>query len=84
VVTAINEGLFADWNESQTEDPVAKVQVGDRIVRVGDTTGSALEILKAIQEVSGTFQLSLVRPAPELFDDEGQKKDGSCHWRFSN
>jgi len=83
VVAAINEGLFADWNESQI-DPVAKVQVGDRIMHVGSTTGSAKQISKAIQEVSSIFQLSLVRTAPELLDDEGEKKDGSSHWRFSH
>jgi C-terminal processing protease CtpA/Prc len=82
VVTAVNEGLFADWNESQTEDPVAKVQVGDRIMRVGGAMGGALAVSKAIQKVSGKFQLTLVRAAPELFD-EGQKTDGSSHWRFS-
>merc|ERR1712129_616387 len=72
VVAAINEGLFADWNKSQI-DPVAKVQVGDRIMHVGSTTGSAKQISKAIQEVNGIFQLSLVRTAPELLDDEGEK-----------
>lgn len=84
VITAINEGLFADWNDSQTEDSVAKIQVGDRIMRVGSTIGSAKNISKAIQEVSSKFQLSLARTAPELFDDEGQKMDGSSHWRFSH
>merc|ERR1712129_662167 len=84
VITAINEGLFADWNESQTEDSVAKIQVGDRIMRVGSTVGSAKNISKAMQEVSSKFQLSLVRTAPELFDDEGHKTDGSSHWGFSH
>jgi hypothetical protein len=84
VVTAVNKGLFEDWNKSQTEDPAAKLQVGDRIVRVGNTTGSALNVSKALQKASGNFQLSLLRAAPELFDDEGRKKNGSSHWRFSN
>jgi len=68
VVLEINAGLFADWNESQAEVPASKVQVGDRIMRVGSTSGSAEKIAKAIQEVSGKFQLALVR-APRLFHE---------------
>jgi len=83
VVRAVNEGLFADWNESQTENPTAMVRVGDRIIRVDNTTDGAVTISKAIQEVSHKFQLSLVRPAPESFDGDGKSKDGFSNWRFS-
>jgi len=62
VVLEINDGLFKDWNDSQTdEDPASKVRIGDRITRVGTISGSALILAKAIQEASGKFQLALVR-----------------------
>jgi len=80
VVMAINEGFIADWNDSAA-DPVSKVQVGDRIIRVGNNTGGALNVAKAIKEVSGKFQLSLVRAAPVL-EDEGQAMRCSSHWHI--
>jgi len=81
LVLAVNEpGLIADWNAS-TEDPVTKVQVGDRILRVGKNNG-AQKVAKAMKEARGKFQVHLVRVAPEVFDREGQKKEGSSHWRF--
>mmetsp|Transcript_12422 Transcript_12422/g.24146 ORF Transcript_12422/g.24146 Transcript_12422/m.24146 type:complete len:447 (-) Transcript_12422:134-1474(-) len=68
-------GLIADWNAS-TSDPASRVQVGDRILRVGNReAGSALQLVKALREVSGKFQLHLVRTAPV-------KEEGSSHWRF--
>jgi len=74
VVLEINEGLFADWNASQPEDATSKIQVGDRIMRVGATSGSALDLAKAIQEVKGKFQVALLR-APKLFQEESEKQD---------
>jgi len=70
VILELNEGLFMDWNEMQTDNPASQVYVGDRITRVGNVSGSAENIEKAIQEVSGKFQLGLVRAAPELFEEE--------------
>jgi len=70
VLAPPNPGLIADWNES-TNDPASMIQVGDRILRVGQNSG-AREVAKAINEVRGKFQIHLVRPAPEQ----------SSHWRF--
>jgi len=82
VVLALRErGLIPNWNAS-TGDPVSKVQVGDRILRVGNAKGSAMNIAKALKEASGKFQMHLVRAAPEQFDDEGRKQEGSSHWLF--
>lgn len=69
VVMAVNRGLIADWNDLIL-DPTSKVHVGDCIVGVGSNKGGALNVAKALEEVTGTFQLSLVRAAP-VFNDAG-------------
>merc|ERR1712008_47580 len=75
------KGMFKAYND-QTEDPVLRFQVNDRIVRINGTAGNSMELHRMIEHAQGKFQVSVVRCAP---DDEGKrwsKTTSANRWSF--
>jgi len=70
----IGGGAVAKHNAAAKEHE--KINTGDRILAVGSTRGKAVDIQRALENVTGQVQLTLVKPAVSR-NEEGD----SCTWQ---
>mmetsp|Transcript_100556 Transcript_100556/g.262130 ORF Transcript_100556/g.262130 Transcript_100556/m.262130 type:complete len:132 (-) Transcript_100556:118-513(-) len=71
-VAAVKDaGLAKEWNE---KNPDQAIQPGDKIVKVGATEGTSVQLLKEIKEAKGSLELTFERSSeaskpPETADE---------------
>eukprot|EP00419_Tripos_fusus_P008759 CAMPEP_0172662694 /NCGR_PEP_ID=MMETSP1074-20121228/5501_1 /TAXON_ID=2916 /ORGANISM="Ceratium fusus, Strain PA161109" /LENGTH=349 /DNA_ID=CAMNT_0013478625 /DNA_START=149 /DNA_END=1198 /DNA_ORIENTATION=+ len=67
VITSLGDrGAFKAYND-ETDDPTMKIQIKDRIVSIDGKKGTSIELLRMLENAEGTFQIRIIRCAPDGF-----------------